>query len=750
LAELRTTPVECRAPDTANGPQSSTLPFLGPAAQPGELGTLGGYRIQAELGRGGMGLVFQAYDPTLRRTVAVKVLRPELAATAARQRLVREAQLAAQFRHDHLVRVYAVCDPPDGLPYLVMEYLAGPALAKHIHSQGRLDVREAANLVAQVADGLEAAHQAGLVHRDVKPSNILLDTATGRAKLMDFGLARDTDLAHAPTQESQFAGTPAYMSPEQARGQPLDRRTDVYSLGMTLYEALTGELPFRGAPHLALDQLLHEEPRPPRRLNDAVPRDLETVCLKALAKEPGRRYPSAGEFAADLRRWLRGEPIHARPAGPVERLGRWCRRNRRVSTLAAALVLVFLGGVSGVLWQWSAAVDLRRRAESDRDEAQRQRFRAERNFAQAREAVDAYLTHISEHPGLKAHDFEPLRRELLQTARDFYERFVQQEPDDPDLQAELGLAHLRLGRITGILDTCPRAQEHYEKAQDIFKRLCQEAPDNPSFRKGLAESWLQLATIYRTTSRAELAEEALQHSRTLWDELVRAYPEEPDHHYNLAWTLKELGSLLLFNFNHYDKAEQAFSEARSHYERLLRRQPNEISYQFGYGLVLLHLAKVHGMMDQEQLQCADGQAAVAVLEPLAQTHPENPEHAFWLADTLNELGDGYLKQGQTDRAEAAWRKALAVDEELARRHPANGYYQHAVSEVTYNLATLLYHERHRPDEARRALKKAADIEKNFIKPIPPWASTGSILGISSGICTTSSGKPPGCKPPWTA
>ena len=176
-----------------------------------------------------------------------------------------------------------------------------------------MDSRVAADLIAQVADGLSAAHAAGLVHRDIKPDNIMIDMAPNRAKLMDFGLARDETAGENLTRDDVVAGTPTHMSPEQARGnEPLDGRTDLYSLGVTLYEALTGEVPFHGTPQMVLQQVRDDEPRPPRRLNDQVPRDLETICLKAMAKEPSRRYATAVEFAADLRRWQKGEPIRAR------------------------------------------------------------------------------------------------------------------------------------------------------------------------------------------------------------------------------------------------------------------------------------------------------------------------------------------------------------------------------------------------------------------------------------------------------
>ncbi len=288
-----------------------------------------------------------------------------------------------------------------------MEYLEGGTLAALIGSKGRLEPEEAAAILVQVADGLETAHAAGLIHRDIKPSNILVEPLSGRAKITDFGLARWAEGKSGLTQDGTLAGTPTYMSPEQARGAAdLDRRSDIYSLGVTLYEALTGTVPFHGVSHMVFQQVLDEEPRPPRFLNDKIPRDLETICLKAMAKEPGRRYQTARELADDLGRWQRGEPIQARPVGRLERGWRWCRRRPLVASLALALVLVVTGGVAGISWKWAEAVSERRRTE-------RERNRAERNFRQAREAVDTYLTQVSDNDALKTENLEPLRRELL-------------------------------------------------------------------------------------------------------------------------------------------------------------------------------------------------------------------------------------------------------------------------------------------------------------------------------------------------
>ncbi len=311
---------------------------------------LGKFELLEELGVGSFGHVFRARDTELGRTVAIKLLRAGgLASREEVDRFVREARSAAQLQHPGLVAVHETGQTEEGLFYLVEEFVQGETLAARL-SAGGFDFRQAADLIAAVADALDHAHRHGVIHRDVKPSNIQLD-AEGRPHLMDFGLAkRDTDESPM-TLDGEMLGTPAYVSPEQARGESnrVDGRTDVYSLGVILYELLTGERPFRGNRQMLLLQVLHDEPRPPRQLNDKVPRDLETVCLKALAKAPARRYATAQELADDLRRFLRGEPIRARPVGRLERLGRWCLRN---PVAAGLLLAVSLSSAFG-LWELS-------------------------------------------------------------------------------------------------------------------------------------------------------------------------------------------------------------------------------------------------------------------------------------------------------------------------------------------------------------------------------------------------------------
>jgi serine/threonine protein kinase len=338
---------------------------LAPSNYPDSLGRIGQYEVMQVLGRGGFGIVYRAFDEKLRRVVAVKVLAPHLAVTSpARKRFLREARATAAVRHENVVQVYAVEEHP--LPHLVMEYIPGETLQQRIERGGPLDAAEVLRLGRQIADGLAAAHAKGLIHRDVKPANILIDPELGgRAKITDFGLARTVDDA-SQTQSSALAGTPMYMAPEQARGETLDHRADLFSLGSVLYALLTGRPPFRAANMMAvLRRVCDDTPRPIREIIPEVPAGFVRIVEKLHAKNRDDRFQTAREVSLALAECeqspaappssVKVRPSPAAPPPPVA--ARPVRRDtarppvRRVKLAAAGLSVLFLLGllVWGVL-----------------------------------------------------------------------------------------------------------------------------------------------------------------------------------------------------------------------------------------------------------------------------------------------------------------------------------------------------------------------------------------------------------------
>ena len=435
---------------TGNGPLPETV---SPETEHGKTHSLerafGDYQILGEIARGGMGAVFKARHKQIERVVALKVIRGTNPGSQELERFQSEARAAAKLSHSSIVPIYDV-GVVDTEPYFTMKFIDGPSLAGRLSGKP-IDNRLAASITRDVSDAMSHAHQHGIIHRDLKPGNVLLESDQ-TPMVTDFGLAKLVDDDSDLTRTGQAIGTPAYMPPEQASGESVrvDHRSDVYSLGAVLYACLTGRPPFQGAtPVATVMQVIHEEPAPPRLLNPDVHRDLQTICLKCLSKEPDSRYQSAAELRDDLDRFLSDKPIHARPVSPLERGIKWIRRNPRSVLTAVAGVCTIIG--AGVAITASIQSSIMQAAMNEND------FRTkaiEKNHQLLKPDTDAYVIQTQTfrddrtlrlqlvHAALKQNDahgaFETFRQIERPEKPEFEYHFVGRELQQHSKELQLG------------------------------------------------------------------------------------------------------------------------------------------------------------------------------------------------------------------------------------------------------------------------------------------------------------------------
>lgn len=626
LQTLRDSPPAMVETTTSDSPPEP-IRFPGPATEQGPLGQLGPYRIRRQLGGGAFGFVYEALD-SVDRIVALKVLRPELAASPTqRARFEREVRAAVAIKHEHVVTIYEVGHAPDfALPYFVMEYVDGDSLRALLEREGPPDTRTVARLVRDVAIGLAAAHAQGIMHRDIKPTNILLERAGGRVKITDFGLARPIEIIGDTLSDSgRMAGTPAYMSPEQiASPGHVDVRTDIYSLGVVLYELLTGERLFRGDQRRVFEQIVHDDPRPPRRISTAIPRDLETICLKAIAKDPSRRYQTASEFADDLERWVQGRPITARPVRVWERGIKWARRRPAVTGLLTALLVTIVTAFAIVVWKW-------RDAEHQRQQAVREQERANRNFVWARKAAEDTMAKLLENIHFREGPLQELHEDLLASAVAFYEDFVQQKGDDFALEADRGRAYWRLGFVRSHRGQKVQALADFQHMETIFARLVTAVPTEPEYRGLYAWSMTGQGNMLRDLGRFAEADHAYQRALGIFEKHKTEYKSHPGFAVMMGATCMNVGTLAR-KTSRFEEASDWCARALAILEPL---QPPEGQMKMDRFRFVRETYEEQGRIFVRLNRWND---AVAAFQRLMDLHPNDPNR--WYECAIAHLGAG--------------------------------------------------------------------------------------------------------------
>lgn len=669
----------------ANGGQTmppplSTQPIAPPA----------GYEYLRELGRGGMGVVYLARQRHPHRLVALKVmLAGAHAGAAGKARFLAEANALARLRHPNIVQIHEVGEMA-GLPYLALEYINGGTLAAKLRGVPQ-PTQDAAELVATLARAVHFAHQEGIVHRDLKPANVLVagqqlpvsdtDSAPRSAlttdhsslttiKIADFGLAKHVgpDL----TATGEFLGTPSYMAPEQAAGGEVGVAADVWALGAILYECLTGRPPFRGSnPIETLEQVRTQDVLPPERLRPGLSRDLSTVCLKCLEKDPRRRYDSAQALAEDLDRVLSDRPPLARRSTQLEHAWRWCRRNPMIAALMVALLLALTGGFAAVFWQWQRAEVLATRNGVERD-------RAVSNYLRARAAVDKLAEvgrDMSNRPGLDRAQ-QAIYEKVLQYSLDF----LSENGNDPAMRQDTAKAWRQVGRLRYHFGKYKSAIEAYREEGQLLDELLTSDPTNPTLREARARNYVFLGHSLRRVPDDVAALPAYQETIRICAGLVAEYPEVDTYAVLLGVGYMNVAGFDMFDAP--DKAEAPLRQALEIYHARARKLKADQPFLQNYFIALSDFGLVRSRQGQHAEAESSCRKAIEVCQQMQKNKAPNPDYWYYLARGQRRLADVLQTAGRLADAEQASRDGLEPLRLLVADFPAG--YEHRYDSIAAN------------------------------------------------------------------
>jgi tetratricopeptide (TPR) repeat protein len=670
----------------ATWPTSPNLVDFEPPERPDELGRLGVYRILKEIGRGGMGDVFLAEDPRLGRQVAVKILRDAGQRLGRMARFLNECRTLARLEHPNIIRIFDMGEH-HGRPWFVMEYIPDGTLADVLNGVPQPPDR-AVDLLVEVVEAVESAHQRGVVHRDLKPANVLMayrpsGTAVQQGgaaaatrslvgatpKVTDFGLAKPLgDVSE--TQAGEVLGTPAYMAPEATVGNALERsacvRLDVYSLGVILYEMLTGRPPFRAASVLeTLEQVRDREPVAPRRLVASIPRDLETICLKCLSKDPLRRYSSAQALADDLIRFRERRPILARPVGWFERGWKAVRRHPALAAVVTFAAMLLMGG--GLIHQTRMAQALAR-AEAGEAMARQEQVTVRTQYHAARTALQQMLDSLDDRALAATPRMREVQKKQWEAALAFYKSLRAIRPDaSVDMKEDFAAAAFEAGRVQAFLGQYESAAASFRQALAEFEELARVEPARVRHRARAATSLTNLAMMLAALRQEQASQDLLHRSILLREALVREYPNVAEYQNDLAGSHHLLGTRLHLTGRDPKTAYETSVGIR---ERLLRQHPADSAARSGLADTLVNLSLVYQHSQEPSRAVAAATEARRLLTELTQEEPDRLELAYSLGAAISNLAYVWQHQGRNDQQVHVAGEAIGILEKLLAQEPS--------------------------------------------------------------------------------